>query len=233
MAAKISTLILKVDLDCHLCYKKIRKTLSKLQEKEPIQSIVYDEKNNTVLVSGPFDPHRMIKKICCKACKVIKDIQIKADKPKEAEPPKEKPKEKPAEPVKEKPKEKPAEPVKEKPKEKPAEPVKEKPKEKTVESEPVDTQERLPVGVQTAGFGPGCQPFWPGGPGCYCRPWYEGYYGDYRGCTCGCGGGYGPYGWAPERPPIVVYGGPAYGGGGGACCKFICEEDPQSSCSVM
>ncbi|KAJ6849201.1 protein PYRICULARIA ORYZAE RESISTANCE 21-like [Iris pallida] len=138
MAEKIATLILKVDLDCHLCYKKIRKTLSKLQEKERIQSIYYDEKNQTVTISGPFDPKRLVKKICCKACKVIKDIQIKdnKEKPKDVEPAKEKPKDnKPVEQAKEKPKEKsaaPAEAKKDKPKDAPkpaapAEPTKDKP----------------------------------------------------------------------------------------------------------
>ncbi|KAJ0967807.1 hypothetical protein J5N97_024724 [Dioscorea zingiberensis] len=70
MAEKISTLILKVDLECHLCSKKIKKTLCKLQEREKIRSITYDEKTNTVIISGPFDPHKLSKKLKCKACKI-------------------------------------------------------------------------------------------------------------------------------------------------------------------
>ncbi|THU74193.1 hypothetical protein C4D60_Mb04t30780 [Musa balbisiana] len=42
-----------------------------------IQSIVYDEKKNTVTVSGPFNPECFIEKLRCLACKVIKDVQIK------------------------------------------------------------------------------------------------------------------------------------------------------------
>ncbi|KAJ8478123.1 hypothetical protein OPV22_021850 [Ensete ventricosum] len=70
MAEKISTIIIKVDLDCCLCSKKIKKALCKLQKRFKIQSIVYDEKNNTVIVSGPFNPECLIKKLCCLACKV-------------------------------------------------------------------------------------------------------------------------------------------------------------------
>ncbi|XP_038983556.1 protein PYRICULARIA ORYZAE RESISTANCE 21-like [Phoenix dactylifera] len=71
MAEKISTLELKVDLGCRYCYKKIQKTLCKLQERENIKTISYDKKNNTITISGPFDPEKLIKKLRCMACKVI------------------------------------------------------------------------------------------------------------------------------------------------------------------
>eukprot|EP00268_Persea_americana_P033785 TRINITY_DN33415_c0_g1_i2.p1 TRINITY_DN33415_c0_g1~~TRINITY_DN33415_c0_g1_i2.p1 ORF type:complete len:166 (-),score=6.77 TRINITY_DN33415_c0_g1_i2:208-705(-) len=74
MADKISTLILTVDLECCRCYKKIRKVIAKFPE---IQSQIFDEKNNKVIISGPFDPEKLKRKLCCKACKYIKDIQIK------------------------------------------------------------------------------------------------------------------------------------------------------------
>ncbi|URE12612.1 hypothetical protein MUK42_36413 [Musa troglodytarum] len=70
MAEKISTVIIKVDLDCCLCSKKIKKALCKLQKRFKIQSIVYVEKKNTVIVSGPFNPECLIKKLCCLACKL-------------------------------------------------------------------------------------------------------------------------------------------------------------------
>ncbi|XP_020271182.1 protein PYRICULARIA ORYZAE RESISTANCE 21-like [Asparagus officinalis] len=76
MSEKLSTVILKVDLQCVACTKKIKKTLCKLRDREGIRSVIYDEKNNSVTISGPFDPRKLIKKICCKACKVIKDIQL-------------------------------------------------------------------------------------------------------------------------------------------------------------
>uniref|UniRef100_A0ACD5X635 Uncharacterized protein n=1 Tax=Avena sativa TaxID=4498 RepID=A0ACD5X635_AVESA len=76
MAEKISTLILKVDLDCCSCYKKIRKILCKLQDGEGIRTISYDDGSNTIAVVGPFDPHRLSCKIRCKGGKVIKGIEI-------------------------------------------------------------------------------------------------------------------------------------------------------------
>ncbi|CAL9164680.1 unnamed protein product [Musa hybrid cultivar] len=42
-----------------------------------IQSIVFDEKKNTVTVSGPFNPDCFIKELLCLACKVIKGVHIK------------------------------------------------------------------------------------------------------------------------------------------------------------
>ncbi|CAL9088629.1 unnamed protein product [Musa textilis] len=50
-------------------------------ERFDIQSIVYDEKKNTVTVSGPFDPECFIRKLLCLACKVIQDVQIKPPPP--------------------------------------------------------------------------------------------------------------------------------------------------------
>ncbi|CAL9769958.1 unnamed protein product [Musa acuminata subsp. burmannicoides] len=81
MAKKTCTLILKVDLECSRCSKKIKKTLCKLQDRARIQSIAYDEENGTVTLSGPFDPDCLSKKLCCMAYKVIKDIQIKPPPP--------------------------------------------------------------------------------------------------------------------------------------------------------
>ncbi|VAH39661.1 unnamed protein product [Triticum turgidum subsp. durum] len=76
MAEKISTLILKVDLGCCPCYKKIRKILCKLQDKERIRTISYDDGNHTIAVAGPFDPHKLSCKIRCKGGKVIKGVDI-------------------------------------------------------------------------------------------------------------------------------------------------------------
>ncbi|CAL9077206.1 unnamed protein product [Musa acuminata var. zebrina] len=51
-----------------------------------IESIVYDQKKNTITVSGPFNPDCFIKKLRCLACKVIICVQIKP-KPKPIVPP--------------------------------------------------------------------------------------------------------------------------------------------------
>lgn len=205
-------------------------------------TVAFDDKNNTVTISGPFDPKKLCKKLCCKAGNVIKDIQIKEQKEeKEKEKPKvAKPSEQVEGPKKDKPKEtKPAESAnmaKEKPKEtkppqlKTDEPMKEKPKEdkpKLLEPNPPAPEPAKAEPVYVAQEPElGYQPVWPGpGCGCGCRPWYEGYYGDYKCPMCGRG-----YGWVPAGPPPVVYAAPY---GGYKTCHFICEEEPQSSCSVM
>ncbi|XP_074569366.1 uncharacterized protein LOC141826008 [Curcuma longa] len=82
MSGKISTLILKVDLECCHCYKKIRKVLCNLQEKVHITSISYDEKNGTVTVAGVFDPDRLSKKLRCRAGNVIEKIEEKKEEEK-------------------------------------------------------------------------------------------------------------------------------------------------------
>ncbi|KAJ6823683.1 protein PYRICULARIA ORYZAE RESISTANCE 21-like [Iris pallida] len=83
MSGKTSTIILKVNLQCRQCYKKIRKTLCKLQDLEggkiQVHSVVYDEKKDSITISGPFDPKKLLKKISY--CKVIKDIQVVENKP--------------------------------------------------------------------------------------------------------------------------------------------------------
>jgi len=48
-------IVMRVDLDCDRCYKKIRKVLCKLQDRENIKMISYDEKSNMVTVAGSFD----------------------------------------------------------------------------------------------------------------------------------------------------------------------------------
>ncbi|XP_078163912.1 uncharacterized protein LOC144558917 [Carex rostrata] len=95
MGDKVYTLVISVDLGCCRCRQAIQDYLCQLQGKHcnRIVAIVYDEKNNHVLVSGPFDPEQLKRKLLCKFPKIINGIDIR-------EPPKEKPKE-------EKPKEKP------------------------------------------------------------------------------------------------------------------------------
>ncbi|PKU73770.1 hypothetical protein MA16_Dca020769 [Dendrobium catenatum] len=205
--------------------------------REKIETITFDEKNNTVTISGFFDPQKLKKKLLCKACKVIKDIKIKEEekpkekeKPKEQEKPKEKPKEqekpkekeKPKEQEKPKEKEKPKEQEKPKEKEKPKEQEKPKEKEKPKEQEkPKEKEKPNPDPVQQY------QPFWPvypAFPTCCWRPCYEQYYGGCRCSSCGM-----PIGWtAPPPPPAGGY----MTVPSSSTCQFFCEEDP-SSCTIM
>ncbi|XP_042387664.1 protein PYRICULARIA ORYZAE RESISTANCE 21-like [Zingiber officinale] len=78
---KVVTVIIKVDLGCRCCAKKIKSTLCKLQKRFTISSFGFDKEKNTVTVSGPFDPNAFIKQLCCMASKVIKDVSIKPDPP--------------------------------------------------------------------------------------------------------------------------------------------------------
>ncbi|XP_042485148.1 protein PYRICULARIA ORYZAE RESISTANCE 21-like isoform X3 [Macadamia integrifolia] len=87
MAHKVSTIVLKVDLACTRCNDKIRKVLCKYRERYQIQEEIYDEKNNTVTISGPFCPRKLAKKLCCKAGNAIKCINIVEKKPPPPPPP--------------------------------------------------------------------------------------------------------------------------------------------------
>ncbi|KAL5659383.1 hypothetical protein ACJX0J_032546, partial [Zea mays] len=73
----ISTIVLKVDLECERCYRKIRKVLCKIQDKMNIKTISFDEKSNAVTISGPFDADTVCNKLCCKAGRVIKAMDVK------------------------------------------------------------------------------------------------------------------------------------------------------------
>ncbi|KAL7213782.1 hypothetical protein ACSBR2_016340 [Camellia fascicularis] len=75
MAEKVTTMVLKVDLQCSCCYKKIKKILRKFPQ---IQDQIYDEKQNTVtIVVVCCSPEKIRDKLCCKGGKTIKCIEIK------------------------------------------------------------------------------------------------------------------------------------------------------------
>ncbi|XP_062013655.1 protein PYRICULARIA ORYZAE RESISTANCE 21 [Rosa rugosa] len=217
---KVTIMILKVDLQCEKCYRKVKKVLCKFPQ---IRDQMYDEKNNLVIIQVVCcSPEKIRDKLCYKGGGAIKSIEIKVPekpKPKEPEKPKdqkpkepEKPKEKPKEP--EKPKEQPKEP--EKPKEKPKEP--EKPKEKPKEPE------KLKVAPPAVIVNPCCME-------CY---------GRHPGGPCQTGYGYG--GPAPYIEYDGYYGRPVYDsyGGGRNYTTSYCvtrpdcfsEENPQA-CAIM
>ncbi|KAH9618311.1 hypothetical protein KSS87_000828 [Heliosperma pusillum] len=72
---KVTTIILKVDLQCCQCYKKVKRSLCRFPQ---IRDQVYDEKQNTVTITVVCcSPERVMDKLCSKAGKSIKSIHIK------------------------------------------------------------------------------------------------------------------------------------------------------------
>ncbi|XP_042479060.1 protein PYRICULARIA ORYZAE RESISTANCE 21-like [Macadamia integrifolia] len=209
MADKVYTIVLHVDLGCPRCHKKIKKTLSKYRERYQIQEEKFDEKQNTVTLSGPFCPNKLAKKLCCKAGESIKCIKILDKKPPESPPPPPpKPKPKPTKPEADPPKPPPA------PKPDPAPTPAPKPVKPTTPPKTPDPPPKKPDPVPQ----PVCQPVYP--PvhpmGVCCRPCYEGYGGG------PCQQGYGYYGY-------YGYGRPSYIS---PCCRYFSEEEP-TSCAIM
>ncbi|XP_009796355.1 protein PYRICULARIA ORYZAE RESISTANCE 21 [Nicotiana sylvestris] len=83
---KTTKMVLKVDLQCSCCYKKVKKVLCKFPQ---IRDQVYDEKANTVTITVVCcNPEKIRDKLCSKGCGVIKSIEIKdPEKPKKPEKP--------------------------------------------------------------------------------------------------------------------------------------------------
>ncbi|GAA0141660.1 hypothetical protein LIER_02755 [Lithospermum erythrorhizon] len=98
-------MVIKVDLQCPCCYKKIKRILCKFPQ---IRNQVVDEKTNTVIITVVCcSPEKIRDKLCCKGGNTIQSIDIKypSEKPKP-----EKPKEDPKPIEQEKPKEAPPPP---------------------------------------------------------------------------------------------------------------------------
>ncbi|XP_038710821.1 protein PYRICULARIA ORYZAE RESISTANCE 21 isoform X3 [Tripterygium wilfordii] len=75
----VTTMVIKVDLQCEKCYKKIKKVLCKFPQ---IRDQVYDEKKNTVTIKvAGCNPEKIKQKICCKGGECVIDIQIQKPKP--------------------------------------------------------------------------------------------------------------------------------------------------------
>ncbi|KAL5555869.1 hypothetical protein UlMin_038105 [Ulmus minor] len=72
---KVTIMVLKVDLQCCRCYKKIKKVLCKFPQ---IRDQVYDEKTNTIVIKVVCcSPEKIKQKIICKAGDTLKSIEIK------------------------------------------------------------------------------------------------------------------------------------------------------------
>ncbi|XVE91081.1 hypothetical protein DITRI_Ditri20bG0127200 [Diplodiscus trichospermus] len=75
MAEKVTRMVLKVDLQCCRCYKKVKKVLCKFPQ---IRDQIYDEKANTVTITVVCcNPEKIRDKICCRGGGSIKSIEIK------------------------------------------------------------------------------------------------------------------------------------------------------------
>ncbi|CAK7323315.1 unnamed protein product [Dovyalis caffra] len=93
MATKqVTTMVIKVDLECEKCHKKIKKVLCKIPREFlilsssiktlEIQNQIYDKKANTVTITVVCcSPEKIKKKICCKGGEAVKGIEIKVPKP--------------------------------------------------------------------------------------------------------------------------------------------------------
>ncbi|CAN8321394.1 unnamed protein product [Cochlearia groenlandica] len=93
MAEKVTMMMLKVDLDCPKCYKKVKKALRKFPQ---IKDELFDEKSNTIIIKVVcYDPEKLMNKLCYKGDGSIKSIVI-LEPPK---PPQAQQSQKPKEPV--------------------------------------------------------------------------------------------------------------------------------------
>lgn len=233
-ADKTTIMVLKVDLQCCSCYKKVKKILCKFPQ---IRDQVYDEKANTVTITVVCcNPEKLRDKLCSKGCGVIKSIEIK-DPPKPKEPEKPKQPEKPTVVVIEKPKEpeKPKVVIIEKPKvpEKPKAPEKPKPK---VPEKPKEAPKPQPVAPPPAPEPVMIMPvpiqvYPPAPPGYCCGQCSEGHTGG----PC-----YQWYGRPVPPPPCYDNYGYSYGPGPygyrKVCYVSRCEyfnDENANGCSIM
>ncbi|CAA2994071.1 pollen-specific leucine-rich repeat extensin 1 [Olea europaea subsp. europaea] len=75
MAEKVTVMMLKADLHCPCCHKKVKKILCGIPQ---IRGQIYDVKQNTVTINVVCcSPEKIRDKLCCKGGKVIKNIEIK------------------------------------------------------------------------------------------------------------------------------------------------------------
>ncbi|XP_030471189.2 protein PYRICULARIA ORYZAE RESISTANCE 21-like [Syzygium oleosum] len=83
MVEKVTRMLIKVDLQCSRCYKKIKKLLCKFPQ---IRDQIYDEKQNMVLIAVVCcSPEKIRQKIICKGGETVLSVEILPDKSKEPE----------------------------------------------------------------------------------------------------------------------------------------------------
>ncbi|KAL6990633.1 hypothetical protein U1Q18_008747 [Sarracenia purpurea var. burkii] len=143
MAEKVTTMVLKVDLQCRRCYRKVKKALCKFPQ---IRNQIYDEKQNTVTITVVCcNPEKLRDKLCYKGAKAIKSIEIKEQEKSKPPPEKKEPeKSKPNPPPKKEPEKSKPPPEKkeaENPPSKKVEPEKSKESEKPKPNPPSEKKE--------------------------------------------------------------------------------------------
>lgn len=245
-------MLLKVDLQCSRCYKKVKKVICKFPQ---IRDQVYDEKNNIVIIKVfCCDPERIRDKLCARGCGVIKSIEIRGLDP-EPEPERESKSRPEPEPQPEDP---PPEPPLKKNGSKngskngrngskkngatdeqpptPPDPAPAEPDPPKLE-EPVPEPEPVPVPVPVPEPEPEPEPAPAPAPGYCCGQCYAGQHGGP--CYYGYGGygnGYG-YGYARPPPPPPAYDPYNYYGYNKGYCVTRCGEcisdESATSCTIM
>ncbi|KAJ6332323.1 hypothetical protein OIU76_010665 [Salix suchowensis] len=217
---KVTTMVIKVDLECEKCHRKIKKVLCRIPQ---IQNQIYDKKAGTVTITVfCCSPENVREKIIFKGGEAVKSIEIKVPAPPAKEPSPLEAQPKPTDKPEGQPK--PKDPANSKEPEKPIVVIVEPPKHK--EPEPAPPPKALePHAV--------CPPA-PANPRT-CSPEYNHWIG---GGPCYHGHG------RPASPTYAVHGRPVYdswgGGGGGGQrtgydlwkCEYVYEDNP-SSCTIM
>ncbi|KAG5242411.1 hypothetical protein OIU78_003806 [Salix suchowensis] len=257
---KVTTMVIKVDLECEKCHRKIKKVLCRIPQ---IQNQMYDKKAGTVTITVfCCSPEKVREKIICKGGEAVKSIEIKVpEKPKPPAPPAKTPEpaKTPAPPAKApEPAKTPAPPAKApEPAKTPAPPAKapepaKNPDPPAKAPEPAKTPAppakapepaktpappaKAPEPAKTpAPPAPAHHPPAPVHPRTCCAECYQGMGGG------PCYHGHG----MPGPPSYEPYGRPVYdswGGGGGCGCQrggyYVCRceyvgEDNPSSCTIM
>ncbi|XP_047952333.1 protein PYRICULARIA ORYZAE RESISTANCE 21-like isoform X4 [Salvia hispanica] len=240
MGEKVTIMVLKVDLQCPCCYKKVKKIICKFPQ---IRDQVYKEKENKVVITVVCcNPEKIRDKLCCKGAKVIKSIEI-LDPPKpEPEKPKSNNPEKPK-PEPEKPK--PNNPENSKPdkkvtfKDPPENSEKPKPAPKQEQPKPPASPVPIPIPVPAPTPAPAPPPPILGPGPCEYPPISPG-----RNCCGPCSQGYGGgpcyFGHGPPPPPMpqpCFDGYYAYGCHDRPChvtrCDYYFSEENPQACSIM
>ncbi|KAJ8646660.1 hypothetical protein MRB53_008408 [Persea americana] len=73
MAQKLCYMVLRINIDCNGCYRRIRRILLKMKE---IENHLIDKKQNRVCVYGVFDPAEIAIKIRKKARRRVEIMEI-------------------------------------------------------------------------------------------------------------------------------------------------------------
>ncbi|GMY36627.1 protein PYRICULARIA ORYZAE RESISTANCE 21 isoform X4 [Fagus crenata] len=206
-------MVLKVDLQCCRCYKKVKKVLCSIPE---IQDQEYNEKENLVVIKVVCcNPEKIKQKLICKGCGCIKSVEIPPPPPPPLTEEEKKKKRKEEEERKKKQEEERKKREEEERKKKQEEEKKRKEEEEKKKREEEEKKKKEIV------LAIPLMPFFPFGYGVCCGQCYGG-----GPCHCGCGGRGNP----PEQPTRRCCGPCSEGRPGGPChcgCGGHCNPPKQ------